>query len=176
VVWHVSYFMELCLRQRFASDVAVERAIARESETRRHVEAANAVKSEFLAVMSHELRAPLNAIIGFAKVLEKSARERDGPDGEHAARIRENGQHLFDLLTRVLDMSRAAAGELNVEEDEVELDAIARSSGSMHRPEAEKKGIEVSGPARSGEVAVWGDRRLLKQALKQPRWQCGEVH
>ncbi len=79
-------------------------------------EKANRAKSEFLATMSHELRTPLNAIIGFSDV---QRRELFGPLGnpryrEYADDIHASGTHLLDLITSILDISRAEAGKLEI--------------------------------------------------------------
>ena len=83
------------------------------------VERAYAAKTQFLANMSHELRTPLNAIIGFSEMIE---RQLLGPIGtekylEYIGGIRESGEHLLDLISDILDMSKIEAGkyELNIE-------------------------------------------------------------
>src|SRR5690606_29204400 len=83
------------------------------------------LKSEFLASMSHELRTPLNSIIGFADVL------LEGIDGELSERmqedvqlIRNNGQHLRELIGDILDMSKIEAGMMDLRYETIDIAAL----------------------------------------------------
>jgi len=159
-----SYSMELYIRQRFARDIGIERALAREEDMRQRAQAADKTKSEFLAVMSHELRTPLNAIIGFAEVLRDTTRSSAADERAHAQSIYENGTHLLGLLTNIMNMSRAEAGELKTTDDAFELDEAIRAALKLHRDDAEAKEIELRTPALSG-IVVQGDPRLFRQVL-----------
>ncbi|MEK7801718.1 MAG: PAS domain-containing protein [Pseudomonadota bacterium] len=84
---------------------------------------AYAAKSQFLANMSHELRTPLNAIIGFSEMI---GRQMLGPIGtekylEYIGGIRESGEHLLDLITDILDMSKIEAGKYTLDIEEFNL-------------------------------------------------------
>ena len=86
---------------------SLERKVA---ERTSQLEAANAAKTRFLAHMSHELRTPMNAILGFAQVLEH---DRLTPDQhEMISMIREAGAHLMDIIGDILDLSKIEAGKL----------------------------------------------------------------
>ncbi|HUL06955.1 MAG TPA: response regulator, partial [Candidatus Acidoferrum sp.] len=91
-------------------------------------EAASEAKSAFLAIISHELRTPLNAIIGFAGLMED---QRFGPLGapryrEYVSDIRSSGEHLLEIINNMLDLSRAEAGKLHLQEDVVDLIEIVQ--------------------------------------------------
>jgi PAS domain S-box-containing protein len=112
----------------------IELRLAREAAER-----SNQAKSVFLANMSHELRTPLNAILGFAEILE---RELFGPLGdpryvEFAADIHRSGRHLLEIISDILDLAKVEAGEMGLEEREVDVAELMRgaarliASGSM---------------------------------------------
>ena len=99
-------------------------------------EQASRAKSEFLAMMSHELRTPLNAIIGFAEILRD---ELFGPLGSaryqgYVQDIVGSGRHLLTLISDILDLSRADAGQLTLRETMLDLTAVARSQLPWSKP------------------------------------------
>ena len=129
-------------------------------------EAADKVKSAFLATMSHELRTPLNSIIGFSGILEQGLA---GPLNEEQAKqigmVRGSARHLLDLINDVLDISKIEAGELRVSEEGFDLrEALTRVATTV-RPLAEKKGLTLSTeiPPEIGEMV--SDRRRVEQIL-----------
>ena len=87
-------------------------------------EAASQAKSAFLAVVSHELRTPLNAIIGFAEILQSEAFGPLGADRYkgYVDDIHGSGCHLLEIITEILDLTRAEAGTLQLHEDAFDLD------------------------------------------------------
>jgi hypothetical protein len=88
-------------------------------------ERANKAKSEFLANMSHEVRTPLNAIIGYAELLQEDAASTDTETRvRDLERIRTSGKHLLALISDVLDMSKIEAGRVDVHAEELDLRAI----------------------------------------------------
>ncbi len=85
----------------------------------RQAQAANQAKSEFLANMSHELRTPLNAIIGFSEIMKTAML---GPIGnpqylEYAKDINQSGQHLLQVITDILDITKIEAGKFELHEE-----------------------------------------------------------
>jgi signal transduction histidine kinase len=134
---------------------------------RARAEDASRAKSEFLATMSHEFRTPLNAIIGFSDV---QYREMFGPLGdaryrEYAAHIRTSGTHLLDLITSILDISKAEAGKLAVVPVDLDarsiLDAVVPLIGGL----AEAKRIRLSVDAPATRNRCRADPQALKQIL-----------
>jgi signal transduction histidine kinase len=104
-------------------------------------EAANRTKSRFLAFITHELRSPLNGIIGFSEMLRD---EVLGPLGtarykEWVSDINRGGEHLLALINDLLDISKAEAGRLVLEREEVDLAELAASCIRLIGPTAEKK-------------------------------------
>jgi signal transduction histidine kinase len=134
---------------------------------RLRAEDASRAKSEFLATMSHEFRTPLNAIIGFSDV---QCREMFGPLGdpryrEYAAHIRASGTHLLDLITSILDISKAEAGKLAVVPVELDPGSILDSVVPLIRGLAEAKRIRFSVDAPSMRNPCRADPQALRQIL-----------
>ncbi len=115
-------------------------------------------KTEFLSRMGHELRNPLNAILGYAQLLELG----DGEEADNAARIRRAGNHLLRLVDEVLDISQVESGRLRVDPVELEVSDVVLESLELIRTEASVRGVRLE-PARAlgGPVRVRGDRRLI---------------
>src|SRR6185437_3151023 len=118
----VSLFRDATLeRERLRAEL-MENLSAKEA-----AEAASRVKSEFLANMSHELRTPLNAIIGFSDTMRSGLfGPLDGKYGEYAVLIHESGEHLLNLITDILDMSKIEAGRFVLDPQEVNLDETVK--------------------------------------------------
>jgi signal transduction histidine kinase len=129
-------------------------------------EQASRAKSAFLATMSHELRTPLNAIIGFS---DAQSRELFGPllprYREYAADILASGTHLLEVITTILDISKAEAGKLEV--DPVDLDPRAALDAVLPliREAATAKRISLAVELPSAPVACHADPQALKQIL-----------
>lgn len=106
-------------------------------------EAANQAKSRYLTGISHELRSPLNAIMGYAQLLEK---DPNIPNNRQDALkvIRRSSEYLADLIEGLLDISRIEAGKLDLTTTDVHLTSLLDQIVSMFRVEAKNKGIEFN--------------------------------
>ena len=134
---------------------------------RRDAEAANRAKSEFLATMSHELRTPLNAVIGFAQTMTD---ELFGPLGnpryqDYAGDILESAQHLLEILNDILDVSRAEAGRVELREELVGFDEIARGCMRLMAEKARLGGLTLTNDLPDDAPVLVVDVRLMKQVL-----------
>jgi signal transduction histidine kinase len=129
-------------------------------------EAAAKAKSEFLANMSHELRTPLNAIIGFASLMQQAIRGPIDPLYANDAKIiAESGSHLLGIINDILDIAKAEADSLILEDDTVDIaDALAFCS-EMMRHMAEKGEIECLIAVEESLPAFRGDAQRLRQIL-----------
>lgn len=147
--------------------ISVYRDVTELKEREEQAELANKTKTEFLAVTGHELRSPLNAIIGFAELIE---REYHGPVGdaryvEYAHDIRGGGEHLLELINDLLDISKAEAGKLELREDETDLDSVLRGALALIRHRAADAGLDLVVEDTERLPAVYADERKLKQVL-----------
>jgi signal transduction histidine kinase len=129
-------------------------------------EAANA-KDQFMAVMSHEMRTPLNAIIGYADLLDM---ELDGDltagQREHVERIQVGGRHLLDLINDVLDLTRADARTLDLDFRSVDLGAVLEEVVGLLEGPARETGVELETlPCDTGLPNVHADLNRLRQIL-----------
>ncbi|NKN39593.1 PAS domain-containing protein [Agrobacterium sp. a22-2] len=129
-------------------------------------QAANQAKSEFLANMSHELRTPLNAILGFSEILLNGM---FGPVGspkysEYARDIHDSGQHLLNVISDILDMSKIEAGHMKLKCETIDLAPLIEESLRLTSVSAEEKTIRIEQRISSGLTLV-ADRRALKQIM-----------
>lgn len=153
--------------ERRAAYAALQLAKEEAEAARAQAEAASRSKSEFLATMSHELRTPLNAVIGFSQVMMS---ETLGPIGTpqyraYAKDIFDSGTHLLEIINDILDLSKAEAGKLDLDEDWADLGDIVQAAFRLVGPRAERAGIRLAMSAPADLPAVWADERKLKQIL-----------
>ncbi len=131
-------------------------------------ERAYAAKSQFLANMSHELRTPLNAIIGFSEMI---GRQMLGPIGtekylEYINGIRESGEHLLDLITDILDMSKIEAGKYTLDVEDFNLFKVLRLATHMIEGRALDAQVKITTAIpESGDLHIVGDRRAIMQMV-----------
>jgi len=123
-----------------------KRAEQQLESARAAAEAAARTKSEFLANISHEVRTPLTAILGFTDLLLEHGRLRDAPwDALDAMQtIRRNGEHLLTILNDILDLSKIEAGCLTVERTACAPGALVAETVAMLRSRAEAKRLAVT--------------------------------
>ncbi|HEX7240134.1 MAG TPA: ATP-binding protein, partial [Longimicrobiaceae bacterium] len=167
------------------------RIFAEAERARAGAEAANRAKSQFLANMSHEIRTPINAMIGYADLLEMGL---SGPltdeQRRQLGRIRASGDHLLSVVNDVLDLSKVESGRMQVRSERVELRATVLEAVALVAPQAETRGVEVLEASECGpETAFCADEdrtrqvllNLLSNAVKftpsggQVRVRCGTV-
>ena len=148
-------------------DVTAERTAQTSMlEAKEEAERVSGAKSQFLAVISHELKTPLNAIIGFSEML---AKQQDGPLGrpayaEYAATILESSRHLRALITDILDVTRIERGTLHLVEQEADASELLEVSYRMCRAQAEKADVPLAlHIADTAEIT--GDMTRIRQVL-----------
>jgi signal transduction histidine kinase/FixJ family two-component response regulator len=128
-------------------------------------EASNQAKSRYLTGISHELRSPLNSILGYAQLLEKD----NGLTELHrnkAKIIRRSGDHLADIIEGLLDISRIEAGRIEFRRDQVPLQSLIDELIEMFHLQADAKNIQFEYTARSSiPSVVIADEKHLRQIL-----------
>ncbi len=131
-------------------------------------ERANTAKDDFLGMVSHELRAPLNVISGWASVL-KQAQERgtlaEATASRAIATILKHCQAQAQLIDDLLDVSRIASGHLALELRPLDLSACVRGVLDGLQPTAEAKGLTLSGTGLQQPHRIQGDQRRLQQIV-----------
>jgi len=128
-------------------------------------EQANRSKSDFLSSMSHELRSPLNAILGFAQLLETESPPPSPGQMESIGRILQAGWHLLTLINEVLDLAKIESGTFALSPEPVALDEIMSECQAMTEGQAQKRGLQLSFPEFTSPCFVHADRTRLKQVL-----------
>ncbi len=130
-------------------------------------DSANNAKSAFLANMSHELRTPLNAIIGFSEMM---VAEAFGPLGdskykEYLSDVHLSAKHLLDVINEVLDMSKIESGKIELDEQEIDLNAIIETLVRVMKSGHLKAAIDLVEDYQSDLPRLYADPRLVRQIL-----------
>jgi PAS domain S-box-containing protein len=137
-----------------------------ELESARSVaEKANLAKSDFLSSMSHELRSPLNAILGFAQLMESESPPPGPAQKESIAQILQAGWHLLTLINEILDLAKVESGQMPLSREPVSLAEVMLECQGMMEPQAQQRGIRMSFPRFDVPHFVHADRTRLKQVL-----------
>ncbi len=151
---------------RKVAEVRLNSTLVELAAAKERAEAADHLKSAFLATMSHELRTPLNSIIGFTGIVLKGY---VGPLNDEQAKqlsmVRSSANHLLSLINDVLDISKIEAGQLQVSSDSVDLRAVIEQSVQSVRPAAEKKGLSLSVSLSPEVGTIVSDQRRVEQIL-----------
>jgi len=128
-------------------------------------ERANLAKSNFLASMSHELRSPLNAILGFAQLLESDSPPPRPAQKGSIDHILKAGWHLLTLINEILDLAKVESGQVPMSLEPVALDEVLAECQAMIEPQASGRGLSLSFPPCGLSGFVLADRTRLKQVL-----------
>ncbi|MBD1834463.1 PAS domain S-box protein [Cyanobacteria bacterium FACHB-472] len=141
-----------------------EHLLQREQAARETAEKANRIKDEFLAVLSHELRSPLNPILGWSRLLQN--RKLDPAKTQMALKtIERNAQLQADLIEDLLDVSRILQGKLNLNVSPLNLVSIIQAAMETVRLAAEAKSIQVEVNLEPEVGLVAGDSTRLQQVI-----------
>jgi len=141
-----------------------ENLLLREREARAESEAANRLKDEFLATLSHELRNPLNVVIGYSEILRRSGETQKHPFVIKAAEtIRRNALAQSQLVSDLLDLSRLQMGKLSLDRQPVSLSTVITEAVETVSADARAKGIALRINLASEILFVDGDAIRLGQ-------------
>jgi two-component system sensor histidine kinase RpfC len=148
----------------FAVDMYVLSLVRRMFDALARAEAANVAKRRFISVMSHEMRTPLNAIIGMADLLRDTTLNREQADMLQT--LRGSSRVMLGLVEDVLDFSKIEAGKLALEKADFDLHALVNSTCRIVAAQAAAKGVEfVVSIMPEVQPAVRGDPHHLRQIL-----------
>jgi PAS domain S-box-containing protein len=152
------------ITERKAVEEERERLLLSEQRARTEAEAANRIKDEFLAVLSHELRSPLNPILGWSKLLQ--TRQFDPASQQRALEtIERNAKLQTQLIDDLLDVSRILQGKLALKVSSVDLTTVIRSALETVQLAADVKQIQIQTHLTPNHAQVSGDAARLQQIV-----------
>jgi PAS domain S-box-containing protein len=169
IEWHVRTFRDANGRsigmRGIAFDVTARRQLEHErAELLKQAQESNRAKDEFLATISHELRTPINAVLGWTQMLragilsaERASRALESIERNAAAQ----GRMIEDLL----DVSRIVSGKFHLEVEDVDISALASLTVDVVRPAAEAKRIRLEIAHDGAPLMIRGDPHRLEQAI-----------
>nr|WP_315597385.1 ATP-binding protein [uncultured Cupriavidus sp.] len=128
-------------------------------------ERANRAKSEFLSSMSHELRNPLNAILGFAQLMASDSPPPTPSQQASLEQILKAGWHLLELVNEILDLAKIEAGHMSLSPEPVSVVDILHECHAMLEHQALRREIRMRFPPGDTACYVRADRTRLKQIL-----------
>jgi len=140
------------------NNLELERAMAA-------AEKANLAKSEFLSSMSHELRSPLNAILGFAQLISSDTPPPTPMQTASIDQILHAGWYLLQLINEILDLAQIESGKLALSREPTSLTEVMSECQAMIEPQGQKRGITMTFPSSDMPYFVDADRTRLKQVL-----------
>lgn len=156
----------LDITDRKLAEAEREALLLIEYELRQKAEESNRLKDEFLAIMSHELRNPLNVILGYSELLARTREIADRPELQRMMdAIKRNAVTQGKLIRDLLDLSRLRSGKLELNREVVSILAAINNAVDTVRQEADKKNIAISISASDEGLLVNGDPVRLEQII-----------
>jgi PAS domain S-box-containing protein len=149
---------------RKQAEERLKEVLAREQESRGEAERANQSKDEFIATVSHELRSPLNAILGWATALRRAGYEEQLHD-RGLEIIERSARMQSQLIDDLMDTARAISGKLRLEVRPVDLAEVIEKAVEVVRPAAEAKGVSLGARLDRNAGQITGDPDRLQQVF-----------
>jgi two-component system, chemotaxis family, CheB/CheR fusion protein len=154
------------ISERKAAEAERETLLARERELRRAAEESNRLKDEFLATMSHELRNPLNVILGYSELLLRTEEFRKSSQlAQMGEALRRNALAQSHLIRDLLDLSRLRSGKLALNAETISVITAINNAVETVRADAAAKQIEIQIEVPDGALFVEGDLLRLEQII-----------
>jgi PAS domain S-box-containing protein len=153
------------IAERKRLDQALRDSLVQLELAKQQAERANLAKSEFLSSMSHELRSPLNAILGFAQLMESGAPPPTPSQQASLEQILKGGWYLLDLINDILDLASIEAGQTHLTMESVALNAVLLDCQSLIAPLAVARSVTLGFPQLPATCSVQADPTRLKQVL-----------
>jgi len=153
--------------QLAAANRIKDELLTRERQAREEAEVSNRIKSDFLALLSHEFRTPLQAIFGYTELLE---REIHGPLNEsqrrYVLRIQQSEQHLLGLITTILDFAKIESGQaIDVALSPTALDEVLSHMEGLVGAQLEEKGLSYSYRCGDSSIIAMADAAKVQQII-----------
>ncbi len=161
------YIQEMYIRRSYRAQKVIQAKNEAANILLLEADKANKAKSEFLANMSHELRTPLNAIIGFSDILKKElfGTLGDSRYSEYVRDINDSGNHLLAIINDILDLAKAEAGKLTLQEEDIDLVRCLDDAMRMCRGRAVTAGVSLSFANAGESIFAYVDERLIRQIV-----------
>ena len=150
---------------RSDTDTQLRDLLAIAEDARAEAEKANRTKDEFLAMLSHELRSPMNAMLAWIRILKTAGTQDSDLIRRAVETIVRNIEVQAQTVNDLLDMSRILSGKLQLEQGRLELAAVVTSCIQSLRPSAEAKQIALRLNVKDEELDVFGDEARLQQVV-----------
>jgi PAS domain S-box-containing protein len=151
--------------ERIHLDQALQEQNVELKRARATAEKANLAKSDFLSSMSHELRSPLNAILGFAQLISSDSPPPTPAQSANIDQILHAGWYLLELINEILDLAQIESGRLALSLEPTSLGEVMFECQAMIEPQGQKRGIKMIFPIFDMPCFVDADRTRLKQIL-----------
>jgi len=152
------------ITDRKQAEAEREKLLQQEQAAREAAETANRIKDEFLAVLSHELRSPLNPILGWSKLLQQN-KLSPAKTASALASIERNALLQSQLIDDLLDISRILSGKLSLNRMSVDLNMVMQAALETVRLAAEAKSLQIETTFSPGIGMVMGDSGRLQQVV-----------
>jgi len=128
-------------------------------------EKANLAKSNFLSGMSHELRSPLNAILGFTQLMDSGSPPPTPSQKAGIDQILQAGWYLLELINEILDLALIESGKLSLSLEPIKISEVLLDCQAIIEPQVQKRGIRMHFPQFDNSYFANADRTRLKQVL-----------
>jgi PAS domain S-box-containing protein len=151
--------------ERKRLDQALQEQNVELKRARATAEKANLAKSAFLSSMSHELRSPLNAILGFAQLISSDTPPPTPSQTASIDQILHAGWYLLELINEILDLAQIESGRLALSLEPTSVAEVMLECQAMIEPQGQKRGIKMTFPRFDLPCFVNADRTRLKQVL-----------
>src|SRR5262249_9492095 len=149
---------------RILMNQSIDEVLAHERAARAEAERTGRLKDEFLEALAHELRAPLNAILGWSRLLEHGhLSEGETRSGAHT--IARNARTLAHIVDDLMDLSAITSGKIRVESEETDLREIVEAAVELQQEHAASKGVTLEKTFETRNCVVFGEPRRLQQII-----------
>lgn len=159
----IGCFLDITKRKQL--ELEREQVLQREQQARQLAEEANRAKDDWLAMVTHELRAPLNAMLGHARFLHMRRQELAPEFADFADLVRRNGERQNEIINDLLDTARITTGKLQLELGMVRLAHVVREALDTVRPAAAARQVSLYEDFASDCGTLRGDATRLQQVV-----------